>query len=189
MDFTKPVIYTVAAADRTTRKFTVTATPTLGTTMVSNPSFELFDSSGEFDQTMSHQPTGAIWEFIRGGTGGEIGIRERYFQHGSSQSRHCLFLRGTGNGVSQPIVFEEGNYVVSFDAAKRIGYEKTPAAIVVTIDGVPVSTVEIAQISEKWASYSSPEIPIKAGTHVMGIILGEGDGMDLVDNVALRFAK
>ena len=186
-NFSKPVIYTVTAADGTVRKFNVIVTPTLGTTMVSNPSFEIFDSYGEFDRTMESKPTGAIWDFIH--KGAELGIRGRDAQQGTRESRHCLYMRGIGAGVSQPIVFEQGNYTVSFDAAKRSGYEKTPAAIVVTIDGLPVFRVEIAQISEKWASYISPAIPVTAGIHVLGITLGDGGGMDFIDNVAIQYVK
>ena len=96
---------------------------------------------------------------------------------------------GAGNGVSQTLTFDKGSYTVSFDAVKRNGYEKTAAPLQLTLDGAPVLTVESSQIAEKWAHYASPAVPVAAGTHTLAITLGDGDGMDLIDNVALKYSR
>jgi hypothetical protein len=98
-------------------------------------------------------------------------------------------MRGTGNGVSQLITFDQGNYTVSLDGVKRRGYEKTAAPLRVTLDGVPVLTLESSQITENWAGYTSPVVPVAAGAHTLAITLGEGDGMDLIDNVEVKYCK
>ena len=95
-------------------------------------------------------------------------------------------MRGAGNGVSQTLTFDKGSYMLDFDAVKRNGYEKTAAPIHVTLDGKSVLTLEPSQITEKWAHYTSPAILVAAGSHTLAITLGEGDGMDLIDNVTLR---
>lgn len=98
-------------------------------------------------------------------------------------------MRGAGNGISQSITFDKGSYAVSFDAVKRSGYEKSAAPLKVTLDGVPVFALESSQITEKWASHTSPVFQVAAGLHTLAITLGEGDGMDLIDNVKLVFKK
>ncbi len=190
-NFTRPQTYTVTAADGTTRRYLVTVTKTPGTTVITNPGFEQFDSTGEFDKTMESNPSGATWIFKK--TDGELGIRDLIQSGGAPPapdgSRHCVFMRGPGNGISQTITFDKGNYTISFDAVKRSGYEKTAAPLKVTIDGVPVFTLEPSKITEAWASYTSPVFPVTAGPHVLGFSLGAGEGMDMLDNLALHYQK
>ncbi|MCE9612334.1 MAG: polysaccharide deacetylase family protein [Chthoniobacter sp.] len=191
-DFTQPQTYIITAADRATRRYRVTVTKSLGTACVTNPGFEIFDTAGEFDITRETNPTGATWTFKKANHNGEIGIRD--LTAGGAPpapdgSRHCVFMRGPGNGVAQPITFDKGNYTISFDAVKRSGYEKTAAPLQVAIDDQVVFRLESSQITEKWASYTTPVIPIAAGTHTLSFTLGEGEGMDMLDNIALHFAK
>jgi hypothetical protein len=98
-------------------------------------------------------------------------------------------LRGAGYGISQAITFDPGNYTISLDVVKRRGYEKTAAPFRVTLDGAPVLILESSQITERWARYTSPVFPVTAGAHTLGFTLGEGDGMDILDNVAIHFGK
>jgi hypothetical protein len=72
---------------------------------------------------------------------------------------------------------------------KRTGYEKNAAPLRVTLDDIPVLTLESSRISETWSSYTAPAFAVAAGTHIIAVTLGDGDGMDLVDNIALHFIK
>jgi peptidoglycan/xylan/chitin deacetylase (PgdA/CDA1 family) len=190
-NLTRPQSYTVTAADGSTRRYLVTVTKTLGAVTVTTPGFETFDSTGDYDTTMESNPSGAIWTFKK--IDGELGIRDLLKSGGAPPapdgSRHCVFMRGPGNGISQKITFDKGSYTISFDAVKRSGYEKTAAPLLCTIDGVPVFTLEPSKITEAWASYTSPAFPVTAGPHVLALSLGQGDGMDMLDNVALHFSK
>ena len=192
-DFSRPQSYVITAPDGTTRRYTVTVTKTLGTTVVTNPGFEQFDTNGEFDNARETNPSGATWVFRKENGNGELGIRDLRKGGGAPPapdgSRHCVFMRGTGNGVSQTITFDKGNYTVTLDAVKRSGYEKTAAALRVTIDGTAVFTIDVPRITEKWASYTSPAFPVTPGPHSFAITLGEGGGMDMVDNIALHYQK
>ncbi|MCX5653204.1 MAG: polysaccharide deacetylase family protein [Planctomycetota bacterium] len=192
-NFTRPQTYTVTAVDGTTRRYLVTITPTLGAVAVTNPSFEQFDRLNEDDDTMEKSPIGATWSFKKSKNEGELGIRD-LIEHPSAPpppdgTRHGVFMRGARNGISQTITFDKGNYTVSLDVVKRCGYEKTAAPLRVTLDDVPVLTLESSQIKETWSSYTSPVFSVTAGVHTLAVTLGEGDGMDLVDNVALHYIK
>ena len=189
-DFTRPQTYTITAEDGSTRRYLVTVTPTKGAVVVTNPGFEKFDSSGPHDITMLTNPSGATWVFTRPGNQGELGIKDLIKSPSAPPppdgSRHSVFMRGPGNGVSQTITFDQGNYTVSLDVVKRRGYEKSAAPLKVTIDEVPVLTLASDQISEQWAGFTSPVFAIAAGPHTLAITLGAGEGMDLIDNVAIR---
>jgi len=192
-NFSKPQTYVITAADGSTRRYLVTVTPTLGAVVVSNPSFENSATAGAHDNTMETKPSAAAWTFIKPNNGGELGIRDLVEAASAPRppdgSRHAVFMRGAGNGISQTLTFDKGSYTVSFDAVKRNGYEKTAAPLKVTLDGAPVLTVESSQIAEKWAHYTSPALPVAAGAHTLAFTLGDGDGMDLIDNVALHFSR
>jgi hypothetical protein len=192
-DFTRPQTYTITAPDGTTRRYTVTVTPTKGAVLVTNPSFERFDSAGPHDITMQTNPRGATWVFTKIRNQGELGIKDLIKSPSAplppDGTRHSVFMRGPGNGVSQPITFDQGNYTVSLDAVKRRGYEKTAAPLKVMIDGVPVLTLASDQITEQWAGFTSPVFPVKAGLHTLAVTLGEGDGMDLIDNVVIHYCR
>ena len=190
-DFTRPQTYTISAPDGSTRRYLVKVTRTLGAVVITNPGFEKFNTTGEYDNSMESNPSGATWTFTK--RQGELGIRDLIGSGGAPPppdgSRHCVFMRGPGNGVSQSITFDKGTYKVSFDAVKRNGYEKTAAPLRVTIDNVPVFALEPSQIAETWASYTSPVFPVTAGIHTIAFTLGEGDGMDMIDNVAIKYCK
>ena len=190
-NFTRPQTYTVTAADGSTRRYTVTVTKALGALSVTNPGFETFDTSGPYDRSMESNPTGATWTFKK--IDGELGIRDLLQSGGAPPapdgSRHCLFMRGPGNSISQPITFDKGSYTISFDAVKRSGYEKSAAPLIITIDSHPVFTLEPAKITEAWASYTSPAFPVTPGTHTLAISLGQGEGMDMLDNISLHLTK
>ena len=192
-DFSKPRTYTLTAADGSARRYIVTVTPTRGAVAVTNPSFEKFDSVREYDNTMEANPSGATWIFKKSRNEGELGIRDLIESPSAPPppdgTRHAVFMRGPGNGISQSITFDQGNYAVSLDVAKRSGYEKTAAPLRVTLDGKPVLSLDSSQITEKWASYTSPVVPVTAGTHTLGVILGEGDGMDIIDNVVIKYCE
>lgn len=192
-NFSKPQSYTITAPDGTTRRYRVTVTPTLGAVVVSNPGFEKSGATGAHDNAMESRPDAAPWTFLKPRNQGELGIRDLIEAPSAPRppdgSRHAVFMRGAGNGVAQTITFDKGNYTVSFDAVKRNGYEKTAAPLKVTLDGVTVFALEPAQITEKWASYTSPAFPVAAGSHTLAITLGEGEGMDIIDNVALGYSR
>lgn len=191
--FSKPQTYTITAADGSIRRYLVTVTPTLGALVITNPSFEKSDSKGNYDNSMESKPSGAIWSFTKARNEGELGIRDLVEAPSAPRppdgTRHAVFMRGAGNGISQKIIFDKGNYAVSLDAVKRSGYEKTAAPLIVSLDGAPVLTLEASQITEKWACFTSPEFPVSAGPHVLGLALGEGEGMDLIDNVVLHYCR
>lgn len=192
-DLSRPQSYVITAPDGTTRKYLVTVTKVPGAAVVTNPGFEQFDTTGDYDMAKESNPTGATWVFKKENGNGELGIRDLKKGGGAPPapdgSRHCAFMRGTGNGVSQTITFDKGNYTVTLDAVKRSGYEKTAAALLVTLDGSNVFTIAVPQITEKWASYTSPPFPVSAGPHTFAITLGEGGGMDMIDNVRIHYQK
>lgn len=192
-DFTVPQTYLVTAPDGASRRYVVKVTPVLGAVALTNPSFEEFDRLNEDDDTMERSPRGATWSFYKNKSDGELGIRD-LLEHPSAPrppdgTRHGVFMRGAGNGISQKIVFDQGNYTVSLDVVKRSGYEKNAAPLRVTLDDVPLLTLESSRISETWSSYTAPAFAVAAGTHILAVTLGDGDGMDLVDNIALHFIK
>lgn len=188
-DFRRPQTYTITAPDGSTRDYTVTVASTLGAVAITNPSFEQFDSQGDDDGSLERNPTGASWTF--GKREGELGIRDLVDAPSAPPpldgTRHAVFIRGPGNGISQSITFDSGKYTVSLDVVKRTGYEKSAAPLLVTLDGSIVFSLQSTQITEKWASYTSPGFHVTAGLHSFGVVLGEGDGMDIIDNVRIRY--
>ena len=192
-DFTRPQTYTITAADGTTRRYLVTVTPATGAVVVTNPGFEKFDSTGPHDITMQTNPRGATWVFTKIGNQGELGIKDLIKSPSAplppDGSRHSVFMRGPGNGVSQTITFDQGEYKVSLDVVKRRGYEKSAAPLKVTLDGMPVLTLASDQITEQWAGFTSPVFPVTAGSHTLAIALGDGDGLALIDNVVIHHCR
>jgi len=186
-NFSKPQTYIITAADGSIRRYLVSVTPTLGAVAIGNPGFETSASANDGGDSKSGA---AAWTLIKPRNDGELGIRDLVEAPSAPRppdgSRHAVYMRGPGNGVSQTLTFDKGNYILGFDAVKRNGYEKTAAPIKVTLDGTLVLTLEPSQISEKWAHYTSPAFPVTAGSHTLAITLGEGDGMDLIDNVTLQ---
>ncbi len=192
-DFTKPQTYTITAPNGSTRAYVVTVTPTLGAVGVSNPSFETFDVLNEQDDTYGKNPSGAVWGFKQAKQGDEVGINlitggPIFAPPAPDGTRHSAFIRGVGNGISQSITFDQGKYTVSFDVVKRNGYKGT-APLTVSVDGMPVYTVDASQISDAWGSYTSPVFTVAAGAHTLAFTLGEGDGMDMIDNVVIHHGK
>jgi hypothetical protein len=59
----------------------------------------------------------------------------------------------------------------------------------VSIDGAPVLTLEASQITEKWGSYTSPTFAVTSGAHTLAFTIGAGEGMDLIDNVTIKYCK
>ena len=193
MDFTRPQSYVITAPDRSARTYRVTVTPTLGAVALSNGDFERFDVLEEQNATQTGPPMGVAWTFNKKANNGEIGIKDLIASPSAppppNGSRQIVYMRGAGNRISQRIVFDAGNYTINFDAVKRHGYEKTAAPLNVTIDGTPVFALEPSKITEKWASFTSPAFPVTAGSHEFAFSLGEGDGMDIIDNVVLKHVK
>jgi alpha-L-fucosidase len=191
-DFTKPQTYTITAADGSAKSYVVTVVPTPGAVGVANHSFEKFDVLNEYDETIGKNPPGATWVFQHD-KGMEAGIN---LLTGPIQappapdgSQHTGFLRGPGSSVSQSIHFDQGNYTVSFDAVKRRGYTPAAVPLTVSLDGKPVFTLEASKLGEAWGSYVSPVFPVAAGTHTLAFTIGAGEGMDLIDNVAIHHVK
>jgi len=192
-NFTKPRTYTITAADGSTRNYTVTVAPTLGSVGVANPSFERFDFLAHYDETVGRQPTGAIWQFKQMKESDEVGIAlltgPISAPPAPDGTRHCGFIRGVGDGFSQPINFDTGKYTLSFDVVKRRGYGGTAVALVVTIDEAPVLTVDGGKIGDVWSRCSSEPFAVVAGAHTLAFTNGEGEGMNLIDNVQIHYCK
>ena len=91
--------------------------------------------------------------------------------------------------ISQTLQFDKGNYAVSFDVVRRRGYSATSTPLSVTMDGATVFTLEATKITAAWAGCISPVFPVTACVHTLAFILGEGEGMDMIDNVALKYRK
>ena len=189
-NFSKPQTYIITSADGSTRRYQVTVTPTLGAVAIGNPGFESSAGAANLDGASDSKAAVADWTLIKPRNDGELGIRDLVESPSAPRppdgSRHAVYMRGPGNGVSQTLTLDKGSYILSFDAVKRNGYEKTAAPIKVTVDATSVLTLEPSQITEKWAHYTSPAFPVTAGSHTLSITLGEGEGMDLIDNVVLR---
>ena len=193
-NFITPQTYTITAPDGMTKAYVVTVTPTLGAVGVGNPSFEEFDILDQYDETIGQVPTGATWSFNQVNKGGtEIGICHIngpiHAPPAPDGTWHCGFIRGATNNIAQTINFDQGRYTVSFNAVKRAGYSPVANPLTVSVDGVPVLTVEPARISEVWGTYTSPPFTVTAGPHTLAFVLGVGDGMDLIDNVVLTYVK
>jgi len=192
-DFTKPQAYTITAADGATRAYRVTVVSTPGVVGVANPSFEKFDFLAEYDETLGRNPSGATWAFKQTKQGDEVGINilaggPIHAPPAPDGSLHSAFIRGAGNGISQSINFDKGAYTVSFNAVKRNGY-KTAVPLTVTVDGAPVMTLESSQIGETWGSYTSTVFAVTSGAHTLGFANGEGDGMNMIDNVQVKCCR
>jgi len=189
-DFTRPLKYVITAADGSTRIYTVTIVPALGAVSVANHSFEKFDFLDEYDETIGKNPPGATWIFKNKAESGINHLKGPITAPPSPDGTQCTaHLRGAGSSFRQSINFDEGKYTVSFDAVKRKGYTATGVPLTVTIDDKPVMTVEVSRLSEKWDSYTSPVFTVTSGAHTLAFIIGAGEGMDLVDNVVVRYQK
>lgn len=190
-DFTNPQSYTITKANGPSRRYLVTVIPTAGAVAITNSSFEDLKRTGNSDEDIEMKPSGAPWTFIN--HGGEIGIQDLVGVGGAPPppdgSRHAVYMRGPGNGISQTFTFDPGNYTISFDVVKRSGYEKTAAPLKITLDGTPVFTVDSSAITEAWSSKTSPAFPVTAGVHTLAFILGDGEGMDMIDNLAIHYRK
>jgi peptidoglycan/xylan/chitin deacetylase (PgdA/CDA1 family) len=193
-DFTRPQTYTVTAADGSTRAFVVKVTPTLGAVGISNPSFEKFDATAlnEGDAEYGKAPSGAFWNFKQAKPGDEVGISVIAGVIGAPPApdgtRHAAFIHGIGNGISQSVVFDKGNYEVSFDVVTRRGTFAVP--LIVAIDGKQVFALEAAKILKDWNRYTSPMFAVDSGVHTLAFTLGEGpDGHVLMDNVVIKYCR
>lgn len=184
-DFSKPQSYTITAPDRSTRTYHVVVTPTRGAVALSNPSFEVLEDA------TAESPQASGWIFWKRETNGELGVKDILESPSAPPSpdgtRQVVYLRGAGNSIAQSLVFDAGNYTIAFDAVKRQGYEKTAAALSVTLDGVAVFTLKPMQITEAWSRYRSAEFTVTSGKHTLAFVLGEGGGMDIIDNVVLSY--
>ena len=78
---------------------------------------------------------------------------------------------------------------MSFDVVRRRGYSAISTPLSVTMDGATVFTLEATKITAAWAGCISPVFPVTACVHTLAFILGEGEGMDMIDNVALKYRK
>jgi hypothetical protein len=169
--------------------------PTLGAVGISNPSFEQYDPKAlnAGDDEYGKAPSGAFWDFKQAKPSDEVGISVIAGVIGAGPApdgtRHAAFIHGSvGNGISQSVVFDKGNYEVSFDVVMRRGTFGAP--LIVSIDGKQVFALEAAKITKDWNSYTSPKFPVESGTHTLAFTLGEGpDGHNLIDNVAVRRLK
>ena len=192
-DFTQPQTYTVRNPEGRERSYRVTAVPTLGAVKLANSSFERFEGGVAPSLTKDGRVVLMGWSFILGKSQGEMGVRDLMEEPSAPPprdgSRHAVYLRGAGNGIAQQLIFDPGSYTIRFDAVKRGGYEKVAAPLVVTIDGEAIFTVKSSEIIEKWGRYQSPPFKVSAGLHRFGVVLGEGDGMDLIDDLVLEFRK
>ena len=193
-DFTRPQTYTVTAADGSTRAFVVKVTPTLGAVGISNPSFEKFDANAlnEGDAEYGKAPSGAFWSFKQAQLSDEVGISVIAGVIGAPPTpdgtRHGAFIHGIGNGISQSVVFDKGNYEASFDVVFRRG--TLGGNLIVSIDGKRVFVLDAAKITKDWNRYTSPMFPVDSGVHTLAFTLGEGpDGHVLIDNVQIQYGK
>jgi len=186
-DFTKPQTYTITAPDGSTRAYIVTVIPTLGAVGVANHSFEKFDFLNEYDETVGKNPPGATWSFANKAEAGiNLLTGPISAPPAPDGSRHTAHLRGAGSSMWQSIQLDGGKYTVSFDAVKRRGYTPTGVPLTVTMDGAPVMTVETSRLTEAWGSYTSAVFTATSGAHTLAFTIGQGEGMDLVDNVAIH---
>lgn len=189
-DFSKPKTYTIAAPDGTTRAYVVTVTPTLGAIGLCNPSFETFDVLNDQDDTYGRNPGGTGWTFKQAKDGDEVGINlvtggPIFAPPAPDGTQHSAFIHGAGNGISQAVMFDSGEYTISFDAVKRNNYGTSATPVTVSIDGKPVLALQASQISDKWHAYTTPAFAVTSGSHTLAFTLGEGESMGLIDNVEI----
>jgi len=106
-------------------------------------------------------------------------------------SQHTAHLRGAGSSISQKINFDQGKYVVTFDAVKRAGYAPMAAPLTLMIDETPVLKLEAEKIGNDWGTFTTHAFALTAGAHTLAFVLGkaEGDAMDLLDNVRIKYEK
>ncbi|MCX6873270.1 MAG: alpha-L-fucosidase [Verrucomicrobia bacterium] len=189
-DFTKPLTYSITAADGSTRAYVVTVLPRLGAVSVANHSFEEFDFLNEYDETIGKNPPGATWTFKDGAEAGINHLKGPITAPPSPDgSQHTAHLRGAGSSFSQAINSDQGNYRLSFSAVKRSGYAPTPVPLTVTMDETVILKLESGQLGKEWGTFTTPAFPLTAGSHTLTFTLGkaEGDAMDLIDNVVITY--
>jgi len=76
-------------------------------------------------------------------------------------------------------------------AVKRAGYGAKAAPLSVSVDGAVILDLAPDKLGDAWTSFTSPVFLLTAGSHTLTFTLGkaEGDVMDLIDNVAIKYCK
>jgi len=195
-DFTEPQTYTITAADGSTQAFVVKIKRVQGAVGLANPSFEIFrdGAMNEGEGDYGKAPDGAFWSFKQSNPTDECGISLITGPIAAGVgpvpdgSHYVAFIHGTGNGISQAVVFDQGSYEVSFDVVARRGTVGAP--VVVSIDGKPLFTLEATKVMKDWNRYTSPGFVVESGPHTLAFNLGESnEGQDLIDNVQIKVTK
>lgn len=188
-DFTQAQTYDIQAADGSRRTYVVTVVPTRGVVGVSDPSFEKTVAFNGHEEVMlrgadADDSRPGFWHFSSVKTRGEVGVRYRG-RVPPDGSPHNGFIAGEGSSISQRITLDRGRYRISFDLAKRCGYEPTAAPMHVFLDETLIFTAEKPPVNGDWGRVVSPVLNVTDGIHKLSFVLGQG-GMDLIDNVSIK---
>jgi len=65
----------------------------------------------------------------------------------------------------------------------------TGSLLLYSVVGQALITVEPSKLSEAWGSFTSAVFTVTSGAHTLAFTIGEGEGMDLIDNVMIRYCK
>ena len=204
VDFARPQSYTITAADGTSRTYSVTVTRKANATGVANPSFEIFDSLNK--ESSGIAPKGALWKFTQGHKTDPVGIVsvgshvlyrldycsvKRWCYAPPDGSRHCAIISGPGSSISQTVVFDEGDYTISFDRLLKGG--KPAPGLRLVLDGRVLLALEGTPVKEpSWKRHTSPVFTVTAGLHTIEFShddQGERGPHNLIDSVTINHMK
>ena len=204
VDFTRPQSYTITAADGTSRTYSVTVTRKANVAGVANPSFEIFDSLNK--ESSGIAPKGALWKFTQGFKTDPVGIVsvgshvlyrldygrvKRWCYAPPDGSRHCAIISGHGSSISQTVVFDEGDYTISFD--RLLNGSKPAPGLRLMLDGRVLLALEGTPVKEpSWKRHTSPVFTVTAGPHEIEFSHddhGERGPHNLIDNLTINQMK
>jgi hypothetical protein len=203
-DFSRPQKYTITAPGGKTRTYTVTVRQKQFAVGPANASFEIFDSLDSDHGSWGRTPSGTFWTFTKQHRNASIGIvsLESYAIAANPPldgSRHCGALGGKGSSISQSVVFDKGEYTISFDRSTTHRSDVSFPSINVAIDGRVLMTLESRTFKRNedkrtWTQHTTPAFSVGSGKHTISFIVGDDAepsnyqlrGVGLIDNVTIK---
>jgi len=204
LDFSKPPKYVITAPDGKTMTYTVTVKQKEFAVGPANASFETFDSLDQHHGAWGRTPSGTFWTFTKKHRNASIGIvsLESYAIAANPPrdgSRHCGALGGRGSSISQSVVFDKGEYTISFDRSTTHRTSVSFPSINVAIDGRILMTLKSRTFKggwdkRTWTQHTTPAFSVDSGMHTISFIVGDDAkesnyalrGVNLIDNVTIK---
>ena len=175
-----------APGDNTVFLDDVAATPaTPGVPIIGDPGFEMAPIA---DGGYAYAPADTYWNFeTSSGVSSYYSNFTGYDYTPAPDGTHVAFLQGSG-GLFQTVAdFSTGRYQVSFAAAQRIPYQTSVQDFQVLFDGSVIAT--FTPSSTSYQTYTTPDIAVTAGQHVLGfrgLNTAGGDNTAFIYHVAVN---